>query len=119
MPSNNAIPHHLIFGQSSGCSTFRPGHQVHWIQAQKALRDESRLPVDVHVEPELGLVQFAAQGEPRLFWHHRAARLVEIFQGQDGEGIWSPEFRALSVASNHGSLVFNLAGLEQVRPCTG
>jgi hypothetical protein len=119
MPSNEgrAAYYRLIREDSRGCSIVHPGHQIHWIQAHKSLQDEARLPVAVHVEPELGLVQFGVDGEPQLHWHHRPTRIVEIFQGHKGEAIWSPQFQILTVPSAYGPIHFSLSRLDQVRPC--
>ncbi|MCG2620895.1 hypothetical protein LVY72_03085 [Arthrobacter sp. I2-34] len=121
MPSNEgrAIYRRILREDSLGCSIYHPGHQTHWIQARKGLQDESRLPVSIHVEPELGLLQFGVRGEPQLYWHHNTARIVEVFAGPDGEGIWSPEFHLLTVPSNHGHILFNLAKLDDVGRCLG
>ncbi|MFD1210623.1 hypothetical protein ACFQ36_01025 [Arthrobacter sp. GCM10027362] len=62
-------------------------------------------------------MQFGLRNEPQLFWHHQPDSLVEIFQGRDGEAIWSPGFGALAIASNHGMLLYNLARPDEVRPC--
>jgi len=121
MPSNEgrAMYNRILREDSHGCSTYHPGHQVHWIQAKKGLQDETRLPVGVHVEPDLGLVQFGALEDPLLYWTHNTARLAEALQGQDGDAIWSADFHLLAVPSGHGNLLFNLTRLDEVRPCRG
>jgi len=121
MPSNEgrAMYNRILREDSHGCSTYHPGHQVHWIQAKQGLQDETRLPVGVHVEPDLGLVQFGALEDPLLYWAHNTARLAEALQGQDGDAIWSADFHLLAVPSGHGNLLFNLTRLDEVRPCRG
>jgi hypothetical protein len=119
MPSNeNPTTSHHVPGQDAGkCSSYAPGHQVHWIQMRKSLHEDIGLPIHIHIDQELAVVQFMFHDEPRLFWHHDTARIVTRLHGLEGEVEWRPRFHVLAIPHDQGSALFNLARLDQVRPC--
>jgi hypothetical protein len=120
MPSNESphVSHQVSGKEPARCSGFGPGHQVHWIQMRKSLHEDVGVPVRIHVDPDLAVVQFVFNDEPRLYWHHETSRIAAAIHGHEGDAVWRPRFHVLAIPSGErSSHLFNLARLDQVRPC--
>lgn len=59
---------------SKECDSYRPGHQVHWIQA-RVEREKPRFDAEVKVI-DLTQVQVCWLDQELVFYHHNTARIV-------------------------------------------
>lgn len=105
------------FRTPASCASYWPGHQVHWIQARKFIRDAATVPVRVHVEPLLGTVQLRAEGWLRLFWHHDVEAIAAALDGDGPLATFSQQFHVLGIENVQRTVRFNLAGPEQAGHC--
>ena len=100
----------MAFGEirsiDRSCRSYRPGHQVHWIQAKKSAEDQQPV-IDVAV---------VVRDDGR--WHRRRrietdnvesrSRRTAVSGVPRGHAVWKPRLHVLSVAGLFG-YVFNLA----------
>ena len=98
MPADSLSARHL----RSDCCLYRPGHLVHWIQADHARRDDEHRPepghlVSVSVD---GLVVIDVDGEVRRLWNHDPLRLAANAAEHHGRVLHQPRWGLLSTPSD-------------------
>ncbi|MEV7647253.1 hypothetical protein [Arthrobacter sp. NPDC089319] len=98
------------------CSKFGPGHQVHWIQARKALHDDVGVPVTVQLEAE-GRVRLDDAVQQRRYWHHDTASIAEALALPCGDIIWYARFRVLTIETIVDQRLFNLGPGDKAVEC--
>ena len=105
-----------------GCDIYRPGHQVHWIQFNRSMRDPGPvIPVAATVDDD-GLVHVAGEGVALVCWHHRPELVRAALERFDGRADWKPRWKLLAApmesAVGGPSTVFYLAVPGNTRgPC--
>ncbi|MFT4469406.1 hypothetical protein ACMX2H_05790 [Arthrobacter sulfonylureivorans] len=102
--------------KTGACSWFGPGHNVHWIQARKALHDDVGIPVTVHLEAE-GRVRLDDAGHERRYWHHDTAGLAEALALPCGDIMWHARFSVLMIETILDRRLFNLGQVEKAVEC--
>jgi hypothetical protein len=79
------------------CGLYRPGHNVHQIQANRSLGDDENPPERgrlLHVEPD-GLVVIEVDGDERLLWNHDPQRLEQVVTANHNLILHQPRWRML------------------------
>jgi hypothetical protein len=66
------------------CGAFRPGHDVHYIQARKAYESELRRPGVATVEPTGWIAVTYDDGSTALMWNHDATRCAALIADNNG-----------------------------------
>ncbi len=68
------------------CGYYRAGHEIHWIQAKKAMNDPKRVPGElVSVDPD-GTLVVRSGGEMIRLWNHEPDRLRTVV-ARDGRAV--------------------------------
>jgi hypothetical protein len=97
------------------CRSYRPGHQVHWIQAKKSVEDEQPV-IDVSiVVHDDGRVDIEGDELELTLWNHDPDRLQSALD-YCGRAVWKPRYHILSLPGLFGH-VFNLASVGDRTPC--
>lgn len=102
--------------QTGRCSWFGPGHNVHWIQARKALHDDVGVPVTVNLEAE-GRVHLDDAGRERRYWHHDTAGLADALALPCGDILWYARFSVLMIETILDRRLFNLGPVGKAVEC--
>lgn len=100
------------------CTSYAAGHVVHWIQARKAAEDSTEFPVQVTVDDN-DLIRFTFNGEEVVRRSHDTDRLAAALFYADGHAFWKPRWRILSVEAVLGRYFFNVATVDEWKPCHG
>ena len=103
---------HEIRPVNRSCKSYRPGHQVHWIQAKKSAEEEQSViyvSVVVHDDGQIGI-----QGPDLslVMWNHDPARLRSAL-GYRARVVWKPRYHVLNVSG----YIFNMADLAEQTAC--
>ncbi|MGW0044176.1 hypothetical protein [Rhodococcus sp. NPDC003348] len=99
------------------CTSYGPGHQVHFIHARKSWEDERSIDVLAVVQSD-GLIRLEWPDEVVVRWHHDARRLAAALRRTGGFARWKSGWHALAVPSGPGgNLLFNLAAPQQAAVC--
>ena len=96
-------------------ATYRPGHQVDWIQAKKAVEDQQPVIDVAVVVHDDGHVDNEADDLNLTLWHHDPDRLRSAVDHW-GRAVWKPRYHVLSLPELFG-YVFNMAALQERTPC--
>lgn len=107
---------------SNPCHSYRPGHQVHWIQANHALRAETRPEsgrwFDIGV---YGTISIDLRDRILTLWNHNPVWLAKFAHLSDGLVQYQPEFHLLWLhepGERSISHTFSVAkGFEDHAPC--
>jgi hypothetical protein len=99
--------------------SYWPGHQVHWIQFNKSMREPSTvIPVTAVVDDD-GLVHIEGDDLSLVRWNHRPALVRSALERFGGRADWKPRWYLLAVPTEAfmGSArsVFSLAALDERR----
>lgn len=108
-----------LHGADPRCTSYHPGHQVHWIQYFKSVRSSLVIPVVPLVHGD-GLVRFDWDGTPLEHWNHDAALIDAALRRSAGIAQWKPQWHVLVVptgAVSGAGNVFNLAAPDQLTEC--
>ena len=108
-----------VHGADRRCTSYRPGHQVHWIQYFKSARASLVIPV-VPVLGGGGLVRIEWDGSSLDHWHHDPALMNAALQRSGGVAGWKPQWHVLVVPTADvpgAGNVFNLAAPDQRTAC--
>ncbi len=109
------MPYGEIRPIDRSCGSYRPGHQVHWIQAKKSVEEEQPL-IDVSVVVHRdGRVDIECDELNLTLWNHDPQRLQSAVDYW-GRAVWKPRYHVLSLPGLFG-YVFNLAALNGRTPC--
>lgn len=99
------------------CTSYRPGHQVHFIHARKSGEDDGSVDVLAVVRPD-GLIRLESTGDVVVRWHHDTRRLAAALRRTGGFARWRPRRHALSVPTEPGhNHLFNLADPDDAADC--
>lgn len=98
------------------CSWFGPGHNVHWIQARKALHDDVGIPVTLHLEAE-GRVRLDDAGQELRYWHHDTEGLADALALPCGDITWYARFSVLMIETILDRRLFNLGPVGKAVEC--
>ena len=111
------MSHKEIRPVDRSCKSYRPGHQVHWIQAKKSA-EEGQPVIDVAVVVhDDGRVDIQADDLNLTAWNHDPQRLQSAVDYW-GRAVWKPRYHMLTLPGLFG-YAFNLAALLDGRtPCT-
>ena len=97
------------------CPSYRPGHQVHWIQAKKSVDEQQQvINVSVVVRDD-GRIDIVGDELNLTMWNHDPGRLRSALD-YCGRAVWKPRYHVLSLPGSFG-FVFNPAALDQQTPC--
>ena len=100
--------------QNRFCGSYGPGHLMHWIQFKKSHEDgQPIIKVKVVAVHDDGHVEIEGGDLKLTLWYHDPDRLRSALRVGD-RAEWKPKYHVLSAISS-GS--FNLARLDQVKPC--
>ena len=99
------LPHTLHEDSLPGtvdCSSYRPGHNAHWLQASRAHQDDDAAYVTGTVQLADDHIAFTDHSGSILALHnHDVPRIVEALRlGGNPECRWYPDTQLLSVPSN-------------------
>ncbi len=109
------MPYNKIRPIDRSCGSYRPGHQVHWIQAKKAVEEEQPVIDVAVVVHDDGLVDIDG-GELNLtLWNHDPDRLRSAMDYW-GRAVWKPRYHVLSLPGLFG-YVFSMATLDKRAEC--
>lgn len=96
----------------SGCRSYRPGHQTHYIQARKSLENGYRVPARiVRVEPPMVVLDVA--GAERTYFTDRASAIDAAAQGRHARLVIDDRWSVLRV----GRQPFSVASPATWMPC--
>jgi hypothetical protein len=110
-----------LSGSDNRCSSYGPGHQIHWIHFNHSMREPSVvIPVTASVDDD-GLVHIEGHDLSLVRWNHRPTLVRAALQGFGGRADWKPRWYLLAVPTESfmGSArsVFSLAALDERRDC--
>ena len=106
MPYNKIRPIDRSYG------SYRPGHQVHWIQAKKSAEDgQPAIYVSVVVHDD-GQIDIEGHDLSLELWNHDPPRLRSAL-GYRARVVWKPRYHVLNVSG----YVFNMADLAEQTAC--
>lgn len=108
------------------CGLYLPGHDIHWIQAQLAARNDPKTGARreaapghlLEVGPD-GRVVVEVQGAVLRLWNHNPGRLEQLVARNHGQISHQPGFGLLRTASEGGNYLFCVAEADSpdLRPC--
>lgn len=103
------------------CVSYRPGHQIHWIQFNKSMQEPGTVIAVTATVDDGGLVHLTGDGLSIVRWNHDPDRLRAALQRFEGSAVWKPRWYVLAVPTDLsmgcGRSVFSLAALEDRRDC--
>ena len=109
------MPYDDIRPVDHSCKSYRPGHQVHWIQAKKS-REEGQPLIDVTVVVhDDGRVTLHGEQLNLTMWNHDPARLQSAWDSL-GRAVWKPRFHVLTMPGLSG-YGFSLATTDRHSAC--
>ena len=97
------------------CRSYRPGHQVHWIQAKKSVEEEQPVIDVAVVVHDDGRVGIEGDELKLTMWNHDPDRLRSAWDHW-GRAVWKPRYHVLSVPGLFG-YIFNMATLDKRTDC--
>lgn len=93
------------------CGLFKPGHNPHWIQVNRAREDIENTPATgrfIRSQGE-GSVMIAVDGREVHLWNHESERLVEAAAASGGVVMYQQQWGLLWVPSKSGRYAFCVA----------
>ena len=102
------------------CGLFRPGHNPHWIQIGKGLKDDENLSTPARfIESRLdGSIVIEVDGQELHLWNHEPERLAEAAAANGGAIEHRPRWGLVLVPSMSGRYVFSVTqSLFDFLPC--
>ena len=103
------------------CGLYVPGHDVHWIQANRAFRREADIAVPGHLLEVRsdGLVLVEVDGGVRRLWNHDPISLEAHVAHNNGEISHQPSFGLLHTPKEDGYYLFCVVDADAPgrRPC--
>ena len=94
------------------CGSYRPGHQMHWIQMKKSQEDDQPItPVKVVAVHDDGRVDIDSTDGELTLWFYEPSRIRSVVNQR---ARWKPKYHVLETSS-HGS--FNMATLDEHESC--
>jgi hypothetical protein len=110
------MSHKEIRPVDRSCKSYRPGHQVNWMQAGKAVQEEQPV-IDVSIViHDDGRVDLEGDELHVTMWHHDPDRLQSAWDYWGG-GVWKPRYHVVSLPGLFRHVV-NLAARDGRTPCT-
>ena len=109
------MPYNEIRAIDRSCGSYRPDHQVHWIQAKKSVEEQQPVIDVAVVVHDDGRVDIHGDDLNLTAWSHDRDRLQSAVDYR-GRAVWKPRYHVLNLPGVFGS-VFNLAALEAQSPC--
>jgi hypothetical protein len=102
------------------CALFKPGHNPHWIQINRAVGDRDDPPTPgrfAESRPD-GSVVIEVDGHELNLWNHEPERLDEAAAASGGVVEYQPQWGLLWVPSNSGRYAFCVTRLPNDQlPC--
>ena len=109
------MPYNKIRPIDRSCGSYRPGHQVHWIQAKKSMEEQQPV-IDVSiVVHDDRRVEIDGEELNLTLWNHDPDRLQSALDHW-GRAVWKPRYHVLSLPGLSGFL-FNMAAPDDRTPC--
>jgi hypothetical protein len=110
-----------LSGTDNRCSSYGPGHQIHWIHFNHSMREPSVvIPVTASVDDD-GLVHIEGDDLSLVRWNHRPALLRAALERFGAMADWKPRWYLLAVPTEAfmGSArsVFSLAAPDERGDC--
>lgn len=111
-----------LSGAPLGCDLYRLGHQVHWIQHSKSVREPGEAIAVIARVDQDGLVHLD-EGDDRCLtlWNHRPGILQLALERFGGMAVWQPRWRLLAIPTDAfmGSAcsAFSMAEADQQSRC--
>ena len=106
------MSHKEIRPVDRSCKAYRPGHQVHWIQAKKSAEDgQPAIYVSVVVHDD-GQIDIEGHDLSLVMWNHDPARLRSAL-GYRARVVWKPRYHVLNVSG----YIFSMADLAEQTAC--
>ena len=94
------------------CKSYRPGHQVHWIQAKKSVEDGHPVIYVSVVVHDDGQIDIEGHDLSLVIWNHDPARLRSAL-GYRARVVWKPRYHVLNVSG----YIFSMADLAEQTAC--
>lgn len=91
------------------CDSYRPGHDVHWIQARKSWEEPGLVEEGVVTQVGEGIVTVQIGPEVRRYRNHDTARFERILRRRGMNVIIQERWRLLKVPSPEGFYCFCIA----------
>jgi hypothetical protein len=86
-----------LSGTDNRCSSYGPGHQIHWIHFNHSMREPSVvIPVTASVDDD-GLVHIEGDDLSLVRWNHRPALVRAALERFGGRADWKPRWYLLAV----------------------
>ncbi|MGE5697672.1 MAG: hypothetical protein ACM4D3_21280 [Candidatus Sericytochromatia bacterium] len=110
-----------LSGTDKHCSSYGPGHQIHWIHFNHSMREPSTVIPVTAVVTDDGFVYIQGDGLSEVRWNHRPALVRAALERFGGMAEWKPRWRILAVPAESffgsAQTVFNLAAPDDRREC--
>jgi hypothetical protein len=103
---------HEIRPVCRSCKSYRPGHQVHWIQAKKSSEEGQPVIYVSVVVHDNGQIDIEGHDLSLVMWNHDPARLRSA-SGYRARVVWKPRYHVLNVSG----YVFSMADLAEQTAC--
>lgn len=101
------------------CTSYGPGHRVHFIHARKSWENGDSVDVLASVRRG-GMIRLESHDDVLECWHQDTRRLAAALRRTGGFARWSSRWHALAVPIEPGrNSLFNLADPAAVEGCDG
>ena len=105
------------------CTSFTPGHRVHWIHHRRLTGFDDWVDASVYVDSDLDLIHLVVDGQQHLMWFHNVPAVATALASAVDTPQWCGRYSTLMVPGGFGSEArssfFYLARPERVLPCKG
>ena len=109
------MSHGEIRAIDRACRLYRPGHQVHWIQAKKSVEEQQPVIDVAVVVHDDGRIDIQGDDLNLTAWNHDPDRLQSAVDYW-GRAVWKPRYHVLSLPGLFG-FIFNMATLDMRTEC--
>ena len=106
------MSHKEIRPVDRSCASYRPGHQVHWIQGLRSANEEQPVSYVSVVVHDDGRVDVEGYDLSLVMWNHDPARLQSALSYR-ARVVWKPRYHVLNVSG----YIFNMSRLAERTPC--
>ena len=96
------------------CGSFKPGHEVHWIQGLRSAEDDENRPLPGRLleVDDAGRVVVEVAGDRIEFWNHEPARLMTLVDRNEGAILVQERWSLLKTRSSDGHVCFSVCRID-------
>jgi hypothetical protein len=98
------------------CGTFRPGHDVHFLQVTNVAPHHPAVPIEVIDAPGDDVVRVDVAGVLQRLHNHAAPEVIAAWDVRIGPATWTPAATLLFIPTRDGERYFNLS-VEPLTTC--